>query len=346
MLLKKITILMFICFSINAQEKKYILNTIAFYNVENLFDTVDDPNNYWDEIRTPNGKDKWTNEIYNKKIFNLSEVIPNIGYEYTNSAPAIIGLCEIENRRVLVDLIRTGKMKKHNYGIIHFDSKDERGVDVALLYDKKIFKPIRSKTYQVKLFDKNGLRDYTRDQLIVEGYFYNEKIYFIVNHWPTRRGGQIASEPNRIKSGLLNKRIIDSIKEIDINSKIINMGDFNDDPKDKSVKLALKTSNSKTKIKSGQLYNPMEILHKKGFGSYKYRGKWNMLDQFLISESLLRDGNLKFLKSGVFNKKYLINPSGKYKGYPFKSFAQGKFLNGYSDHLPIFLILAKEINSF
>jgi len=178
--------------------------------------------------------------------------------------------------------------------------------------------------------------------LLVSGYLDNELIHFIINHWPSRSGGLMKSEPNRILAGKLNKKIIDSILFSNPKAKIISMGDFNDNPGDKSIKPILKTVFNKTKINNGQLYNPMEELFKKGYGSYKYRGKWDMIDQFMLSKNLVEDKNgLFFLKAGVFNKKYLINPSGKYEGYPYKSFAGGKFLNGYSDHFPIYLYLAK-----
>jgi hypothetical protein len=151
------------------------------------------------------------------------------------------------------------------------------------------------------------------------------------------------SEPGRILAGILNKKIIDSILELNPKANIISMGDFNDNPGDKSIKPILNTVYNKEEIIDGQLYNPMEELYKMGYGSYKYRGKWDMIDQFILSKNLVEDKNgLFFLKAAVFNKKYLINPSGKYEGYPYKSFAGGKFLNGYSDHFPIYLYLARE----
>ena len=151
------------------------------------------------------------------------------------------------------------------------------------------------------------------------------------------------SEPGRIKAGILNRKIIDSILSTNPNAKIINMGDFNDNPTDKSVKPILLTNSNKSRTKQNQLYNPTEELFKKGYGTYRYRGKWDMIDQIMISNQLLDDSGIFFLKAGVFNKKYLINSEGKYEGYPFKSFAGGKFLGGYSDHFPIYILLAQEI---
>lgn len=330
-----------ICGQIKSNES-YQVNTIAFYNVENLFDTLDDPLTS-DDDRTPMGKDKWTNDIYQKKLKNIAKVIADIGSDLTGSSPSIIGLCEIENRGVLEDLINTKSLKKENYDIIHYDSPDERGVDVAMLFKKNRFKPSSSKTYPLFLKRKDQSIDYTRDHLLVSGYLDNEQIHFIINHWPSRSGGQMKSEPNRILAGKLNKKIIDSILSSNPKANIINMGDFNDNPKDKSIKPILNSVYKKSKMKNNQLYNPMEELFQKGYGSYKYRGKWDMIDQFFLSKNLVENKKgLFFLKAAVFNKKYLINPQGKYEGYPFKSFAGGKFLNGYSDHFPIFLYLAKE----
>lgn len=324
-------------------SKKYSINTVAFYNVENLFDTINDPQTF-DDDRTPKGRDKWTSIIYKKKLQNIAKVISEIGRDISNSGPSIIGLCEIENKNVLIDLINSEELKNNNYGIAHYDSPDERGIDVALLFNRTRFNPISSKAYPLYLKRKNGEADFTRDHLLVSGYLDNELIHFIVNHWPSRSGGQMRSEPSRILAGRLNKKIIDSIISTNPLARIINMGDFNDNPHDKSIKPILNTVFKKTKIKDNQLYNPMEELYKKGHGSYRYRGKWDMIDQFMITKNLANNENsLFFLKAAVFNKKYLINSDGKYEGYPFRSFAGGKFLNGYSDHFPIYMFLAKEL---
>ena len=323
-------------------KKKFLVNTIAFYNVENLFDTINDPKT-WDDDRTPKGRDRWTSIIYEKKLKNIAKVIAEIGFDLTNQAPSVIGLCEIENRRVLEDLIKTESLIKENYKIIHYDSPDERGIDVAMLFKQNRFIVSSSKTYPLYLKRKDGSRDYTRDHLLVSGFLDKDPIHFIINHWPSRSGGQMRSEPSRILAGKLNKKIIDSILQSNPKANIISMGDFNDNPGDKSIKPILNTIFKKSKIKEGQLFNPMEELYRKGYGSYRYKGKWDMIDQFLLSKNLVDNKNgLFFLKASVFNKKYLINPSGKYEGYPFKSFAGGKFLNGYSDHFPIYLYLAKE----
>ena len=329
-------------FSQISSNESYSVNTIAFYNVENLFDTIDDPLTR-DDDRTPQGKDKWTIDIYNKKLNNLSRVINEIGSDLTNTTPTIVGLCEVENKKVLQDLINTNLLKNSNYGIIHFDSPDERGVDVALLYKTGKFNPLTIKNYPLYLMNSNGTKDFTRDHLVVSGFLENEMIYLIVNHWPSRAGGQMKSEKKRISAGILNRKIIDSILVKDPKAKIINMGDFNDNPSDRSIKAVLKTLSNKKKLLDYELFNPMEVLFKKGYGTYKYRGKWDMLDQFMITKSLVSEnkGHI-FLKASVYTKKYMINPQGRYEGYPFKSFASGKFLGGFSDHFPIYLYLAKK----
>ena len=330
-----------ICGQIKSNES-YEVNTIAFYNVENLFDTLDDPLT-GDDDRTPMGKDKWTNDIYKNKLQNISRVLNEIGVELTGEAPTIIGLCEVENKKVLIDLVNTKLLKSSNYEIIHYDSPDERGVDVALIYKKGEFKPTSSKNYPLYLKDSNGEIDFTRDHLLVSGYLNDEMIHFIINHWPSRAGGQMKSENKRISAGLLNRKIIDSILQINPTAKIINMGDFNDNPNDKSIKPILMTSHVQENLSDGELFNPMEILFNKGYGTYKYRGRWDMLDQFMLSRNLTSENNGHFfLKASVYSKKYMINPKGKYQGYPFKSFAGGKFLNGFSDHFPIYLYLARK----
>jgi len=344
---KSIVLILFFFLSVSAQEKKYILNTVAFYNVENLFDTIDDPNNTWDEARTPKGEDKWTDKKYEIKLNNLAKVLPRIGSDITNTHPAILGLCEVENRQVLIDLVSTDEMKDLSYGIIHFDSKDWRGIDVALLFDTTKFIPRKAKTYPLKV-EYRGKPSFSRDILVVFGFFEKEPINLIVNHWPSRGGGQ-PSVAQRFKAGELNRKIIDSIMSINPQSKIISMGDFNDNPDDPSIKIALKTKSEMKNISISDMYNPMEMLYtKKYFWTNFYQGTGYMLDQLIVSGSLLQDNSkLKFLKAGVYNKRWLLNgdDKGRWKGYPTRSMVYNRFdPEGYSDHLPVFLYLAKEID--
>ena len=332
-----------LCFS--QSEKEYKINTIAFYNVENLFDYEDDPITF-DDDRTPDGADHWTQEIYEAKLLCMARVISEIGEDVTGTSPAIIGVSEIENRRVLEDLLNQNTLVKKNYGIIHFDSPDRRGIDVALLYQKKLFVPTGHKAYELFLYDNNDKtkRVYTRDQLLVSGMLDGEKIHIIVNHWPSRSGGEALSRPKRLKAAQLNKHIMDSLFSEEPYAKIITMGDLNDDPINASVKEILKTKSEKEDLKLKELYNPMETMYKKGMGTLAYRDAWNLFDQIIISTELAKNdysSSYRFYKAGIFNKNYLATPSGQYKGYPFRSFANG-FTGGYSDHFPVYIYLIKE----
>ncbi|SIP97487.1 Endonuclease/Exonuclease/phosphatase family protein [Maribacter ulvicola] len=328
-------------FSQNANT--YQIRTVAFYNLENLFDTKNDSLIY-DDDRTPEGKDNWTEERYLKKIEHMSKVISEIGSADNKTAPDIIGVCEVENLGVLEDLVLHKNIVKFNYGIIHFQSPDERGIDVALLYKKNAFVPVNFNSHRLLLYNLDGKRDYTRDQLIVEGLLDTEKIYFMVNHWPSRSGGEARSRPFRLEAAKLNKRIIDSIQRLDIEAKIISMGDFNDDPIDPSFKKILQVEKNYKNLDSLSLYGPMEKLYKKGRGSLAYRDKWNLFDQFYMTSTLINKEkeSYNYWKVGIFTSSYLIDPKGKYKGYPLRTYAGGSYIGGYSDHFPVYLHLIKK----
>ncbi|WP_149273199.1 endonuclease/exonuclease/phosphatase family protein [Pareuzebyella sediminis] len=338
-----LSILIFAILTCNAQkEKNYEIRTIAFYNVENLFDTKDDSLTF-DDDRTPEGKDHWSPERYRKKIDNISKVLSEIGSTLTGTSPDILGLCEVENLRVIEDLVHSENLKGKNYGIVHFESPDERGIDVALLFKKNIFLPISFASRRLLLFDEDGVRNYTRDQLIVAGLLDNEKFYFIVNHWPSRSGGEARSRPNRIAAAKLNQHLIDSIRSLDVDARIISMGDFNDDPINDSFKKVLKTVGKENNLETGDLYNPMEKLFRKGIGSLAYRDSWNLFDQIYFTENVLEAPltSYRFWKAKVFNKHYLVSKKGKYKGYPFRTYSGGSYAGGYSDHFPVFIYLIR-----
>jgi predicted extracellular nuclease len=338
-------IIIFFLFTIQilSQEKTYKIRTIAFYNVENLFDTKNDSLTF-DDDRTPEGKDNWTEERFNRKIETISKVLSEIGAEKTKTSPDIIGICEVENQQVVEALINHKNLRNKNYGIVHFDSPDERGIDVAMLYKKEAFIPSTFKSHRLLLNNSKGFRDYTRDQLVVGGYLDDEQFYFIVNHWPSRSGGEARSKPNRIAAAKLNKRIIDSIIKMDADAKIISMGDLNDDPTSDSLKKILRTKGKIKKLEENDLFNPMERLHKKGIGSLAYRDKWNLFGQLFFTNTLL-SGNRKtytFWKANVYNPPYLLDPKGRYKGYPLRTYAGGSYVGGFSDHFPVYLFLIKE----
>lgn len=341
-------LIVFMLFRLNsiAQEKrKFKIHTIAFYNVENLFDTINNPNKF-DEASPIMALKFNRKEAYTKKVRNMAKVISEIGADVSNNTPALIGLAEIENRQVLEDLANDSSLLKKDYGIVHFDSPDVRGIDVALLYQKALFSTIDISSHELKIYDAlSRKRVYTRDQLLVSGKLEDELIHIIVSHWPSRRGGEARSRPKRVAAARLNKRIIDSLQAINPYAKIFTMGDFNDDPTNASFKKVLKAKKNKKKIKLKGIYNPMEAFFKKGLGSNAYRDAWSLFDQILITKPLLEDdySSFRFYKAGIFNKQYLTNKKGKYKGYPFRSFADGRFTNGFSDHFPVYVYIIKEV---
>lgn len=328
-----------------AQEsKEYQIRTIAFYNIENLFDTIDEPF-IFDDDRTPTGKDVWTVEKYRDKLGKIAKVLSEIGTEKANNPPVIIGLCELENLQVLEDLVVQPILKTNNYGIIHYDSPDRRGIDVALLYQKEHFSPVNNQSHRLVIYDAVDpqKRVYTRDQLVVSGLLDNESVHFIVNHWPSRSGGEARSSYKREMAAGLNKRIIDSLQMLEPNAKIITMGDFNDDPGNRSIKKVLGAKGKKETTGTSELFNPMESMIKKGLGSLAYRDGWNLFDQILLTQPFVSGDYSKyqFYKAGIFNPQYLITPSGQFKGYPFRSYDYGGYTGGYSDHFPVYVYLIK-----
>ncbi|MGJ8759948.1 MAG: endonuclease/exonuclease/phosphatase family protein [Polaribacter sp.] len=331
----------------NSQKngKKYNIRTIAFYNLENLFDTINDVNKN-DEASPIMELKSNRSKVYWDKIEKLSSTIAQIGEDKTKTSPAIIGVSEVENLNVLEDLIKSKHLVKNDYGIIHYDSPDKRGIDVALLYQKKYFNPIHHEVFNPQIF-KDNYPIYTRDQLLVSGYIDDELIHIIVNHWPSRRGGEAASRPNREKAAYQNTKIIEQVRTQDANAKILIMGDFNDDPNNSSFKNVLKTKSRKKEVAEGDLYNPYEDMFRRGFNTLKYRDKINLFDMIFFTSPLLDKGekdfsSYKMYKAMIFNKRFLTTKKGKYKGYPFRSFSSGNYTGGYSDHYPVYLYLIKE----
>ncbi len=325
--------------------KKYSIRTIAFYNLENLFDTINDVTKN-DEASPMMELKENRSKVYWDKIDKLGSVIAQIGKDKSNSSPTILGVCEVENRAVLEDLVNSDRLKSKRYGIIHYESPDRRGIDVALLYQLRYFKPVHHESFNPNIYRDNR-KVYTRDQLLVSGYLDDELIHVIVNHWPSRSGGEMKSRPLREKAAYQNTKIIDQIKEKEKNPKILVLGDFNDDPINTSFKKVLKTKEKKKDVADGDLYNPFERLFKKGYNTGGYRDNISMFDQIIITSALLsKDQNdftsYKMFNPAVFNKSFMTNKKGRYKGYPFRSFSFGTYTGGYSDHYPVYLYLIKE----
>ena len=319
---------------------KVQLSCVAFYNLENLFDTIDNENN--DAEFLPNGANKWGTMKYNAKLKRMSYAISQIGLDNSPVGPAILGVSEIENRGVLEDLIKQPALKDRSYQIVHYDSPDRRGVDVGLLYNPRFFTVTNSKSYRLHTEDTTFL---TRDQLMVSGYLQGEKIHVIVNHWPSRSGGEERSRPKRNAAAGLTRSIVDSLFRTDPKAKIIVMGDLNDDPFNESCATVLGAKKNAEDVKPGELYNVFWKTHDKGMGSLSYNNQWNLFDQIIISNEFVNGdkSKLRFWKSEIFYRNFLIQEEGRYKGTPLRTHAGGVWLNGYSDHLPTLIYLVKEI---
>jgi predicted extracellular nuclease len=309
---------------------------IAFYNVENLFDTLDDPRTI-DEDFTPSGKLQWNAARYTEKLSRISEVIDMLPGEL----PVFMGLCEIENRAVLTDLVREPLLndspKQGHYEIIHADSPDERGIDVAALYDPSVLKNVSFHYFTIALPDPKDPN--TRDLLYVKGKMDNEWLHFFVNHWPSRSGGQAESEPNRFAVAKLLKSKVDSVLAVDAKAKLVIMGDFNDHPVDKSIKEILGASESS----DAMLFNQMYSIHTSGNGSYFFKGEWGALDQMITSKGLMNSTgwHVSEASAGVLRDEKILFRDKEGISRPSRSYAGDSYKGGYSDHLPVYLKMMK-----
>jgi hypothetical protein len=327
---------------VSAQEQQaYKVGLVGFYNLENLFDTIDDPMKL-DEEFLPQGLNQWNTEKYLAKLHNMAYAISTIGTDWSPDGIAVLGVSEIENRHVLEDLVLQPEIKDRNYQIVHYESPDRRGVDVGLLYNPKYFTLKNSKSYRTVVPDDPEF--ITRDQLVVSGLFDGEMMHFIVMHWPSRYGGEKRSLPGRIAAATLCRHIADSILNQDTNAKIIMMGDFNDYPDNKSVTKYLRATGDMSNLGEGEFFNPMYELHKKGYGTNYYNDVPGVLDQTIITPGLLPTdySTYQFKNAKVHNKEFLKQHGGRYNGYPFRTFGSGVWMGGYSDHFPVYVILLKK----
>ncbi|PNQ74978.1 endonuclease [Hanstruepera neustonica] len=307
------------------------LFAVAFYNLENLFDIYDDYLTN-DNDFLPDSVKRWTPKRYHNKLRKLGLAISNIGKEETGTNPAIIGLAEVENNLVLDDLLASNHLRDLNYDYVHFDSPDERGIDVAFLYDTTVFEVEVSEVFPVNIYDADGTVDYTRDILLVTGFLYGERTYIMVNHWPSRHDGELETEPKRMLASEKASEVIQTIKSDNPEAKIIVMGDFNDDPNSESIKHL---------IHSNDLYNPMTTLLTNKQGTTVHEFEWNLFDQILISTNYFETakGKLSFNRAKIFNVDFLKQFHGRYKGSPFRTYVGKKYKGGYSDHFPVYILL-------
>lgn len=343
--------LLLLCSSASAQKHNYV---IGFYNLENLFDIYDDPAKD-DEEFLPNGSNEWTQVKYDKKIHNMAQVIRSMRDD-NKAYHTILGVSEIENRLVLEDLVADPQIADANFQIVHYDGPDTRGVDVALLYRPDQFKYIDSESIP---FDFNSDIDFdmtdeekasfrTREILMVHGTIEGEDMAIYVAHLPSRRGG---------KSGVLRDRGAEIIYAHAQKMmaqypgiKIVVMGDMNDNPTDDSQVKYLHGKQSIEEMEPTDFFNPFIRMLKAGYGSLAYQGEWNIYDIIQVNYDLAMapDGGLKIMKivdkkyyGRVFNKPYMVQQSGQYKGTPYRTFSSGAFIGGYSDHYPTYIIISK-----
>ena len=297
---------------------------------------------------TPKSAKNYTYKIYKQKLENEAKVISEMGRAYTGTAPVVVGLIEVENRQVVEDLVKEPALAKYDYGVVHYNSYDYRGIDVAFIYQKRRFTPSKSWKKEIKVFGDNGNREYTRDILVLTGFLDNEKVAFFLNHWPSRRGGEAASLPKRNAAAAILKKEMDSVRSLDPSTKLFAMGDFNDDPISPSLKNYLKAvGNPKDLNEENHYLNLMYPLYKKGVASLAYQDAPNLFDQIIVSSNLYSPNNelrkdYSVFKAEVFAPAYLVNKEGNYKGYPFRSWNGDQFTGGYSDHFPAFVVLQKE----
>lgn len=326
-----------------SEQKQYKISAIGFYNLENLFDTVDDTL-INDEEFLPTGARTWTEDRYKEKLGNMSYAISQIGIQDVKPGLSILGVAEIENRKVLEDLVAQPALKERNYQIIHINSPDPRGVDVALLYNPKHFKVIKEEAIPLIIIE-DGVRRNTRDVLYVKGILETDTLHILVNHWPSRGGGEAKTAPYRNKGAKLCRNVIDSITAVVPNAKIFVMGDLNDDPTNESLKSYLRTVDNIKNVHETGMFNPYEDMYRRGQGSNAYRDAWSLFDQIVISEGLAdkKSKGYHFFKANIFNKNFLIQKTGQYKGYPFRTFSGDTYQSGYSDHFPSYIYLVKEL---
>lgn len=327
------------CSRLPLSSKKGKLYTVAFYNTEKFYDASNDPAKY-DDAFTSDGTMKWTQERYQSKLKNIAAVISGIGGE---GGPAILGLSEIENRKVLEDLVNTASLRKLGYNIIHQEMNDASGLDVALLYKPKIFKPTSTQYIKIDFREKG----YTsRDILQVKGELRGELVTIYVNHWPpaarTRRG---RPDDGRWRAAATTlRRELDKQQAADPDTRIIVMGDFDAEPRSSVMQQNLKATGRPNPAFNKELFNTHYMAYVNGLGSYYNRGDFEMLDQVMISKSLIDErGSLEYVRGSakIYNPTSIKYTLGKYKGAPRSTFNGQLYLGGYSDHFPVFIQLRK-----
>lgn len=325
-------------------QNKFKVIALGFYNVENFFDTINDPNKRDDDF-TPDGSYHNTPDVYAQKLYNMTKVFSLMGTDLTPDGPAIIGMAELENDNVLKDIVVQPSIKDRNYKYEWHPTPDERGISTAMIYNPKYFTVLDSKPLRVPV-EKLGQKRPTRDILFVSGILAGDTVHVLVNHWPSKSGGEAASAPGRKLAASVGRHTIDSLLAINPNAKILLMGDLNDEPTSEAVIDVLKCTEDKERMKSTELYNPWIKLYKKGIGTENYKGEWHLIDQMILSYGFVKNPNnkWKYHSAKIFNEDFLTNQIGKDKGLPHRSYnANRAWDNGFSDHFPVVIYMVEKL---
>lgn len=315
--------------------RKPKLQTIAFYNVENLYDTKANARNM---DFTPDGAMEWTEDRYKAKLSNIASVLATIGGK---DGPAVIGLSEVESKKVIEDLLKTSSLRSRGYQIIHHESDDPLGLDIALLYKAKVFKPTAHRAIKIQF---NESKFSSKDILQVKGLLLGEPVTIYVNHWPSDGGSQRLGAQRRRAAATTLRKEIDAQFKVDPDATIILMGDFDEEPKSAILEKVLRASGNPNPAIKGSFYNTFYLSYVNGLGSYMNRGDLQMLDQIMISKSLLDQNNLEFVRgsSTIHKPEFIKYTFGKYKNTPRRTFAGTTYIGGYSDHFPVYIQVQKK----
>jgi hypothetical protein len=336
---------LFTCMGASAQTNKYKVSLIGFYNLENLYDTVNNTT-INDEEFLPNSERQYNTRIYNDKINRMSGVISQMGTDINPDGLAILGVVEIENDTVLTDLVHSPQLKERKLQFVHYNSPDFRGVDVAMIYNPKYFKPLKSAPLFVKLPSGSKESYFTRDVLYVKGLMDGDTIHVFVNHWPSRSGGEERSIPARAAAANVCKHVVDSLMAVNPQSKVIIMGDLNDDPISPSVAKVLNAKGIQKEVPPTGLFNPWWEMYKKGIGTLAYQDAWGLFDQIIVSGAWLEKNQKGYFyqKASIFNKDFMVQKTGKFRGYSKRTWDGMTYNYGYSDHFPVYVMLLKKVD--
>lgn len=318
--------------------------TVVFYNLENLFDTVD-TRGVRDGEFTPRGSKRWTSARYARKLTDIAHVLSDLAAA-EGGFPVVIGVAEVENRAVMEALAAQPALLPAGYRVVHFDSPDPRGIDVGFLYRPDVFDLQGSAPVRVAFPEARDFR--TRDLVTMWGTLDAQPFFFLVCHWPSRVDRRGDSEHRRMTVARRVRHVADSVLKADSAVRVVVMGDLNDDPIDRGVIEGLRSVERMEETVGGALFNPFAAMYLAGYGSLAYRGEWNLFDQVLVSHHLTGDADSAWrivpvggtpFYGGIFCRPYQLQTEGHFRGYPFRTYAGDEYLGGVSDHLPVYIRL-------